>query len=101
MVIILIIFVKRFVLIVVSADLLRFERNLGDGRELFLVRGNIKIIKSFLNTTSISDEIARKMYYKLLFLRFLPEIKAIKEGKIKVLKGKEIDKFLLSLEKTK
>ena len=43
------------------------------------------------------DEMARKMYYKLLMVRFLPEIKAIESGKLKALKGKEIEKFLKEL----
>ena len=48
------------------------------------------------------DEMARKMYYKLLMLKFLPEIKAIEKGRLKALKGKEIDRFLKQLiEKSK
>jgi len=43
------------------------------------------------------DKMARKMYYKLLMLKFLPEVKAIEEGKLKALRGREIDEFLLKL----
>jgi hypothetical protein len=34
-----------------------------------------------------------KIYHKLLLSKFLPEIKAIEKGKLKALKGKEIEKF--------
>jgi len=46
---------------------------------------------------SLCEEEAKKIYYKLLFLRYLPEIKAIEDGKAKCIKGKEIDKFFRSL----
>ncbi len=38
--------------------------------------------------------IAKKVYYALILAKFIPEIESIKKGKIKALKGKEIDKFL-------
>jgi hypothetical protein len=40
----------------------------------------------------------KKMYYKLLMLKFLPEIKEIESGKLKVLKRKEIDQFLNTIK---
>jgi len=40
------------------------------------------------------NNLARKIYNKLLLKRFLPEIEAIKKGKVKAIKGKkEIDEF--------
>jgi len=47
------------------------------------------------------EEIARKMYCKSLMVKFLPEIKAIEKGKLKALKGKEIEKFLKEVSKKK
>jgi len=43
---------------------------------------------------SLADELAKKMYYKLLMLKFLPEIQAIERESLKPLRGKEINKFL-------
>ena len=40
-----------------------------------------------------------RMYYKLMLLRFLPEIKAIESGKLEALEGKEIDNFFKSTQK--
>ena len=54
------------------------------------------LIKSIAD--SLAGELAERMYYKLMLLRFLPEIKAIESGKIKALKGKEIDKFFNQLK---
>jgi len=45
---------------------------------------------------SISEEIAKKIYYNLLFLRYIPEIKEIEKGKIKAISGKEINRFFKS-----
>ncbi len=61
----------------------------------------IKIDKALVKNIadSIAEEMARKMYYKLLMLKFLPEIKAIESGRLKGLKGKEAEKFLKSLSK--
>ena len=42
---------------------------------------------------SLASEMAEKMYYKLMLLKFLPEIDAVRKGKAKALKGKEIDAF--------
>ena len=48
----------------------------------------------------IIDNIARKIYNKLLLKRFIPEIEAIKKGKVKAIKGKkEIDEFFDKLLK--
>jgi hypothetical protein len=58
-----------------------------------------QLIKSIAN--SLGEEMARKMYYKLLLLKFLSEIKAVEEGKLKALKGKEIEKLFNSLIKSK
>jgi hypothetical protein len=41
------------------------------------------------------------MYYKLLLLKFLPEIKAVEGGKLKATEGKEIEEFLDQLLKSK
>ena len=38
------------------------------------MRMDKKTVKNIAN--SLADEMARKMYYKLLMLKFLPEIKA-------------------------
>jgi hypothetical protein len=58
-----------------------------------------EMIKSIAN--SLAEEMARKMYYKLLMLKFLPEIKAVEKGKLKALKGKEINNFLVRLIESK
>ena len=57
----------------------------------------IKIDKEMVKqiADSMADEMARKMYYKLSMLKYLPEIKEIESKKRKALKGKEIHKFLL------
>jgi len=47
----------------------------------------------------IAEELAERMYYKLLFLKFLPEIKSIESGRIKAKTDKEIDKFFAELIK--
>ena len=54
-----------------------------------------RLVKNIAET--ISEEIATKMYYKLLMLKFIPEIKAIEAGKLRALKGKEAEKFLREL----
>lgn len=43
---------------------------------------------------SLASELAEKVYYKFLLVRYLPEIQAIKKRKIKALKDEEIDEFL-------
>jgi hypothetical protein len=58
-----------------------------------------QLIKSIAN--SLAEEMARKMHYKLLLLKFLSEIKAVGEGTLKTLKGKEIEKIFNSLIKLK
>jgi hypothetical protein len=64
---------------------------------------NIQIEKQLIKNiaNSLAEEMARKMYYKLLLLKFLPEVKAVEERKLKTLKGKEIEKFFNSLIKPK
>jgi hypothetical protein len=58
-----------------------------------------EIIKNIADT--LAEELAKKMYYKLLLLKFLPEIKAIEKGEIKAIEGKEIDDFFARLIKSK
>ena len=64
---------------------------------------NITIDKGLIEAVAdnIADEIAKKMYYNLLMLRFLPEVDAVEKGKANGLKGKEIDKFFNNLMKSK
>ena len=64
---------------------------------------NITIDKGLIEAVAdnIADEIAKKMYYNLLMLRFLPEVYAVERGKAKGLNGKEIDKFFNNLMKSK
>jgi len=50
---------------------------------------------------SLVDEMATKMYQKLMLLKFLPEIKSIEKEKLKALKGKELDRFFTQLIKSK
>ena len=73
------------------------------GFQSYQVNQDITINKELIKNISdkIADEVAKKMYYNLLMLRFLPEIDAIERGKIKGLKGKEIDKFFEKLMKSK
>ena len=42
----------------------------------------------------IAKEVADRMFYELLMLRYIPEINLIKKGKIKALRNEEIDNFL-------
>lgn len=44
------------------------------------IRINREMIKNVAD--SLAEEMARRMYYKLMMLRFLPEIKAVEEGKL-------------------
>jgi len=46
---------------------------------------NVKFSKGFIKKLSkeIANKIAKELYFEILFLRFLPEIKAVEEGKIK------------------
>ncbi len=64
---------------------------------------NVKIDRELIKNIadSLAEEMGKKMYYKLLMLRFLPEIKAIEKGRLKTLKGREIDKFFSQLLKSK
>jgi hypothetical protein len=50
-----------------------------------------KTIKKIAN--NLAEEFARKIYFKSLMLKFLPEVKAIEGGKLKALKGEEIEKL--------
>lgn len=43
---------------------------------------------------SIADEIANRIYYEFLLLRYLPEIGLVKEGRVKALKDDEIKGFI-------
>ncbi|MCX8178932.1 MAG: hypothetical protein N3D75_03835 [Candidatus Aenigmarchaeota archaeon] len=43
---------------------------------------------------SMADDLAKKMYYKFVFLKYLPEINEIEKGRKKALKNKEIEDFL-------
>jgi len=45
----------------------------------------------------MKKKIAKEIYYEMLFLRYLPEIKAIEQNKIKALKNEEAEKFLTSI----
>jgi hypothetical protein len=60
---------------------------------------NAKINKEMIR--NIVEEFARKMYYKLLFLKFLPEVKVVEEGKLKTIKKREIEKFFNKLINSK
>ena len=42
----------------------------------------------------VSKRIAEELYYDLLIIKHLPEIEAIKQGKIEALKGEEAEKWL-------
>ncbi len=46
---------------------------------------------------SIADEMASRFYYKMVMLKFLPEIKEIEARRANALKGKDIYKFFDSL----
>lgn len=56
----------------------------------------IKIPEEEVKKTAkiIADEIADRLFYELLIIRYIPEIKAIKKNKIKALTDEEIDRFL-------
>ncbi|MBI4214824.1 hypothetical protein HY546_02410 [archaeon] len=43
---------------------------------------------------SLAEEIASRMYHKLVLLKHIPEIRKIESGKAKALRGKEVLKFL-------
>jgi len=53
----------------------------------FQVIEHVKIDEEMIKSIadSLAEEMARKMYYKLLMLKFLPEIKAVQEKKLKAL----------------
>ena len=69
----------------------------------YQITERVKIDKELIRSIadSLAEEMARRMYYKLLLLKFLPEIKAVEMGKLKALEGKEIDKFLAQLIQSK
>jgi len=54
------------------------------------------VVKSIAD--SLAEEMATKMYYKLMMVKSISEIKAVESGKLKGLKGKEIDKFLKKIK---
>jgi hypothetical protein len=54
-----------------------------------------EFIEKFAETTS--RKIAEELYYDLLLLKHIPELEAIKQGKIKALEGEEAKKFLKKL----
>jgi hypothetical protein len=58
--------------------------------------------KKFMKELSknVARRVAEELYYEMLFLRYLPEIKAIEKGKIKALKDEEVEKLLLDLIKS-
>lgn len=43
---------------------------------------------------SIANEIANRVYYEFLLLRYLPEIELVKEDRIEALKDDEITGFI-------
>ncbi len=43
---------------------------------------------------SIANEIANRLYYEFLLLRYLPEIELVKENRIEALKDDEITGFI-------
>ena len=42
----------------------------------------------------IADEIADKIYYEFLLLRYLPEIELVSSGRIKTMRNNEISDFI-------
>jgi hypothetical protein len=64
-----------------------------------IVKIDKEMIKNIAN--SLAQELAIRMYYKLLLLKLLPEIKAIEKGKLKAIEGKEIEEFFDQLLKSK
>jgi len=42
----------------------------------------------------MNDNVARRLYYESLLLKYLPEIELVKENKIKALKDDEITEFI-------
>jgi len=62
---------------------------------------NFKISKKFIQKISkeIAKKIAEEIYYESLFIKYLPEIKAIEEGKLKAKKDKEAFEYLYKLSK--
>ena len=51
--------------------------------KIIVERNNYRLVLSEDLIDKISENIAKQIYYTLLMLKFLPEIKAIEEGKIK------------------
>jgi ubiquinone/menaquinone biosynthesis C-methylase UbiE len=91
---------KRVVLIVLHKlkgviNIMRRVRYGGNVQAYKLSR-RVKIDKETIKniTNSLAEELAKRMYYKLLLLKFLPEIKAVEKRKLKAINGKEIEKFL-------
>lgn len=62
---------------------------------------DVEFSREFIKGVSkeIADKVAEEVYYEGLFLKYLPEIKAVEEGKIKVKRGKEAIRFLENLQK--
>ncbi len=46
---------------------------------------------------SIAEEMATIIYYRMLLLKYLPEVKAVEAGKIKAVRGKEVFKLFESI----
>ncbi len=57
--------------------------------QLQIDRALIESIKA-----ELSDALATRLYYKALMLKFIPEIRLVKSGKLKALKNDEIGRFL-------
>jgi len=62
---------------------------------------NFKIYKKFIQRISkeVAKAIAEEIYYENLFLKYLPEIRVIEEGKLKAKRDKEALKYLYKLSK--
>jgi hypothetical protein len=75
----------------------------GENMQTYNLSKIVKIDKEMIKNIadSLAEELAKKMYYKLLLLRFLPEIKAVEGGKLKAIEGEEIEEFFDQLLKSK
>ncbi len=60
-----------------------------------MVTAQINMNKKMLEM--MVEELARRMYYKLVLMKAIPEIEAIKRGKLKAKKNEEIDKLFEEL----
>jgi len=45
-------------------------------------------------SSRIASEVADSIYHELLLARYIPEIKAIESGKLKAVKGKDIENYI-------